>query len=370
MTVFLPRLLYLLAALAWYMLLWPNQVTIFMAACFSCLTLPYYRNLRRKTSAWRIRLERNRPDTLQRRLLLKLSRHAALYAYITTLLSAFFVPIAMLALLVSPQAAAGLVRLRELQANNFQIPPDWVEYIQQWRMSLAEYPRVEKVVNDFFHNLDTLFADTMSLLLTRGFDVLGGTMTAFWTTFLFLTLTVVFTVYARRIRKIAGRIFHLPQSLLSRFICAIHKALRAILLGIVLVALAQGVLCGIGFAVAGINQPAFWGMLATLVAPIPVVGTALIWMPLCLSLWFTGKAMAAVGLGLWGVIAVAGVDNVLRPLFLRQGIKAPFFVLILAILCGLASFGPVGLIAGPVLLAFAIQAVEEANRFYQAHEPR
>lgn len=108
MTVFLPRLLYLLAALAWYLLLWPNQVTIFMAACFSCLTLPYYRNLRRKTSAWRVRLERTRPNTLKRRLLLEFSHHAALFGYITTILSAFFVPIATLALLVSPQAAAGL----------------------------------------------------------------------------------------------------------------------------------------------------------------------------------------------------------------------------------------------------------------------
>ena len=75
--------------------------------------------------------------------------------------------------------------------------------------------------------------------------------------------------------------------------------------------------------------------------------------------------MAAVGLALWGIVVVAGVDNVLRPLFLQQGIKAPFFVLIIAILCGMSSFGPVGLIAGPVLLAFAIQAVEEGNRTYR-----
>ena len=58
--------------------------------------------------------------------------------------------------------------------------------------------------------------------------------------------------------------------------------------GIVFVALVRGALCGIAFAVAGINQPAFWGMLATLVAPIPAIGTALVWLPLCLSLWFSG----------------------------------------------------------------------------------
>ncbi len=78
--------------------------------------------------------------------------------------------------------------------------------------------------------------------------------------------------------------------------------------------------------------------------------------------------MAAVGLALWGVLAVAGVDNILRPFFLRQGIDAPFIVLMLTILCGMASLGPVGIIAGPVLFAFALQAVKEANQCYPAHD--
>ena len=64
-----------------------------------------------------------------------------------------------------------------------------------------------------------------------------------------------------------------------------------------------------------LGNAAFWGLLATLVAPIPVIGTAIVWVPLCLSLWFTGKGMAAVGLALWGIVVVSGVDNVLRPLF-------------------------------------------------------
>jgi predicted PurR-regulated permease PerM len=58
---------------------------------------------------------------------------------------------------------------------------------------------------------------------------------------------------------------------------------------------------------------------------------------------------------------VAGVDNILRPLFLKRGINAPLFVLVLAILCGLYTFGPVGLIFGPVLVAFSIQAVREGD---------
>ncbi len=348
----------------WLWLLWPNPVTIFMAACFSCLTLPLYRRLRQRACIWRKNLEQHSPQNGKVRFLISLSSYFPISVYIIIILSSLFLPLVILASLVSPQAVSGLERLRELQASNFKLPPHWVQYFQEIRGYIAEYPRIEKLVNDTLVNLDTMFTDAVGILVSRSFGFVGSTMTIFWTTFLFITLTIIFTVYSRRIRNIAGRILHVPSILLLRFIMAIHRALKAIMLGIVLVALVQGALCGIGFAVAGVNQPAFWGMLATLVAPIPMVGTALVWLPLCISLWFSGKTMAAVGLALWGTLAVAGVDNVLRPFFLRQGIKAPFFVLILAILCGLNAFGAVGLIAGPVLLAVAMQAVEEANLNY------
>ena len=222
MTLTLPRLLYILAALALYLLLWRNPVTIFMAACLSCLSLPLYRALQKKGRLWRKRLESTAGQVRWRKFRVALSSSLPLYTYIATLLSAILVPIAMLALLVTPQAAAGFERLRELQANNFQLPPEWVANIQQWRLSLAEYPRAEKMVSDFLQKLDAFFGDAMSLLLSRSVDFLGGTMTVLWTGFLFFTLTVIFTSYARHIRKISGRIFHIPQSMLARFTTAIH----------------------------------------------------------------------------------------------------------------------------------------------------
>lgn len=352
----LPRILYLLGAAAWGLLFWRNPVTVFMAACLSCLSLPLYRGLQARACARRRLRGAGRSHS-----------RLPLLGYVATLLACLLTPVAALVLLVSPQAAAGFARLKELQANNFQVPPEWVANAQQWKMRLADYPRLTAMLDDFQTKLAALFEDAMDLLFTRGAEFLGGTMTVLWTACLFLALTVLFTLYARHIRIVAGRILRIPQGMLGRFTAAIHRALKAILLGVVLVAAIQGVLCGLAFAVAGVRQPAFWGLLATLVAPIPAVGTALVWGPLCLSLWFTGKTVAAVGLALWGAIVVAGIDNVLRPLFLRQGIKASFFVLIIAILCGLANFGATGLIAGPVLLAFALQAVEEGHRYFR-HE--
>jgi len=252
-----------------------------------------------------------------------------------------------------------------LRASNFQLPPHWLEYFHKLKAIIAEYPTIEKAVNDALNNLDSMFSSMVSMLVTRSFGFVGSTFNVFWLVFLFLILTILFSQYAPDLRKICGRILQIPHTMLARFCLTIHMALRGIMLGIVLVAIAQGILCGIGFAVAGVNQPAFWGLLATMVAPIPMVGTALVWLPLCASLWFSGKTVAAIGLAIWGTLFVAGVDNVLRPFFLRQGIKAPFFVLILVILCGLNSFGPVGLIAGPILLAVALQSLEEAGYYYR-----
>ena len=101
-----------------------------------------------------------------------------------------------------------------------------------------------------------------------------------------------------------ARIFHLHPLVLHRFIEAIRNALRGIFMGIIFVAIIQGFLCGVGFAIVGYKQFAFWGLLASFVAPIPTVGTALVWGPLSLQLWFSGQTVEAVTLVLWGVIIV------------------------------------------------------------------
>lgn len=309
-----------------------------MAACLSCALHPLYKRLQIHMPGWKGAL-----------------------CYVVLLFLMIFLPVAVLVLLVAPQATAGYHMLQRLRESNFQMPPAWLEIWGNLKGKFSAIPGFETTLNDFTKNFDAMMGKTISAALSGGVGLVGSTFSAFWLTFLFLTLSVLCTIHASRLYSLAAVLTRLPLPILDRFLLAIRGALRGVLLGVVLVALAQGVLCGLGFAAAGIKQPAFWGMLATLTAPIPLVGTALVWLPLCVMLWFTGSSLAAVGLVIWGVLVVAGVDNLLRPLFLKQGINAPITVLVLAILCGLASFGPVGLIAGPVLVAFAIQAIEEAD---------
>lgn len=356
--------LYLAAMICGAILLWPDPVTVFLAACFSCLTLPIYRRQRLAALKWKRRLQRERPQSRRIRLLRHMADVLPVFTYALFVIASFVLPTGLLAIVVAPQAEEGFAQLQQLRAANLRLPPGLVEYIEHLRHSFARHPFIEKTLNDLLEKVNSLIGDGVGLLVSQSFSFLGSTLNIVWLTILFLMLTVPFTQYSRKIRNVCNRAFHLPGQMLGRFIKAIHRALKALMLGIVLVATIQGALCGIGFYFAGIEQPAFWALLATFVAPIPAVGTALVWFPLCLTLWFTGKTVAAIGLALWGGLLVSNLDSALRPFFLRRGINAPFFVLILSILCGLGAAGPCGLVAGPVLLAIAIQALDEADCLY------
>jgi predicted PurR-regulated permease PerM len=70
----------------------------------------------------------------------------------------------------------------------------------------------------------------------------------------------------------------------------------------------------------------------------------------------------------WGSIIVTGADNLLRPYFLSTGIEASMIVLLLSIICSIAVFGPVGVIAGPVMVALALQAEKESLLLSKRHD--
>jgi len=128
---------------------------------------------------------------------------------------------------------------------------------------------------------------------------------------------------------------------------------RAVVFGIVLTALAQGLLAGLGYWAAGIAAPALWGVITALVSMIPFVGPV-VWIGLSLSLLAQGETQAAVGLFLWGALVVSWVDNLIRPLVISGPTKIPFLLVFLGVLGGLNTFGLIGLFLGPVLLAVSV----------------
>jgi len=137
------------------------------------------------------------------------------------------------------------------------------------------------------------------------------------------------------------------------YIQAVGVTVRAVVFGIVLTALAQGMLAGLGYWVAGVAAPALWGVITALVSLIPFVGPV-IWIGLSLILLAHGETLAALGLFLWGALVVSWVDNLIRPLVISGPTRIPFLLVLLGVLGGLNAFGLIGLFIGPVLLAVSI----------------
>ena len=134
------------------------------------------------------------------------------------------------------------------------------------------------------------------------------------------------------------------------YFTAVGDTTRAVVYGLLVAAIAQGLLAGLGYWVAGLEAPAFWGAVTALVALIPF-GAPLVWGSIGVWLLLHGEVGAGLGLLLWGALAISWIDNLVRPLVISGIAKIPFVLVLFGVLGGLAAFGLIGMFVGPVILA-------------------
>jgi predicted PurR-regulated permease PerM len=134
------------------------------------------------------------------------------------------------------------------------------------------------------------------------------------------------------------------------YLTAVADTIRAVLYGLVLTALAQGLLAGIGYWMAGVRAPVLLGALTAMLALIPF-GPVLIWGVVGIGLLLTDHIFAGVGVLLWGGLVVSQVDNLIRPLVISGATRIPYLLVMFGVLGGIAAFGLIGLFLGPVVIA-------------------
>jgi predicted PurR-regulated permease PerM len=139
----------------------------------------------------------------------------------------------------------------------------------------------------------------------------------------------------------------------AHYLDAIGSTVKAVVYGLVLAALAQGTLAGIGYAVAGLPAPILFAVITFLAGLIPFV-VPFMWIGASLYLYLSGNIVGAIGLTIWGLTAVSWIDNIVRPLVISGATRIPFLLVLFGVLGGLAAFGMVGLFIGPVILAVLI----------------
>jgi predicted PurR-regulated permease PerM len=136
---------------------------------------------------------------------------------------------------------------------------------------------------------------------------------------------------------------------------------RALVLGMLLTAVAQGALLGLGFAIVGLPSPVVFGVLTALSSAVPLVGTALVWAPAVIVLLVQGRTWAALFLIIWSLGLVTSVDNFIRPLVVSGRAGLPTFAVFLGLIGGLAAFGAIGMFLGPVIVALTIALLRFAE---------
>lgn len=132
------------------------------------------------------------------------------------------------------------------------------------------------------------------------------------------------------------------------------KVLRAVVYGCGLTALMQGALVSIGFAIAGLPGFIVFGVLAAVLALLPFGGAALVWVPGMIYLFATGHVGMGIFLAIWGGI-VSTSDNFIRPVIISRYTPVPTLLVVLGVIGGVAAFGPIGFIVGPVILVLATE---------------
>lgn len=137
---------------------------------------------------------------------------------------------------------------------------------------------------------------------------------------------------------------------------------RAVVLGTLVTALVQGTLLGIGFAIAGLPSPLVFGALGAVASLIPIVGTALVWIPAVISLFAQGQTGWAIFLGIWCVVLVGGSDNVVRPLIISGRSNASTLLVFVGLLGGVGVFGFAGIFMGPLILTLVATLLQYADQ--------
>lgn len=300
---------------------------------------------------------------VHRRIENRLGNRKNISALISCLLLTTVVVIPLLFLLLS---------LIQQGASSFNAMYDWIAagkygVIMEHPLTIKLYewfnqylPDIRKVFPDLnLSNLkvDKLVMDTTAdmgkTLLNQGGHLMGN-IGSLIGKFCLMIFTFFFLI--RDETRIWNRILHvtpLSHSQEIQIISKIKEIAKSALLGTFVTALAQGIAGGIAFYICGLPG-LFWGMVMAFASLIPIVGTALIWIPAALYLVISGNPWLSLFIVLWCTIVVGGIDNFVRPLFMQNGSEMNTLLIFFSILGGINSFGLLGLLYGPLLFGLAL----------------
>lgn len=295
-------------------------------------------------------------------------------------LSAFMLTVGALGMVVMPLGVMGALMVREAGAVE-QAIRTWITGggLERLPEQLATIPLVgswlhaaltgtdlqrlsmEESVVAGAKGLSQFLAGQMGDLLKNAFVLV---------TDFFIMLLVLFFLFKDGRQWLAAlyELVPMDQSHKQKIAIRLDQTIRAVVKGMLVTAIVQGVLAGLAYLALGVPFPVVLTALTIVLAPIPFGGTALVWGPVVIYLFGVGSMAKAVVMLAWGIGVVSMVDQILRPWLIGQEVEIPVLLLALSVLGGLALYGLLGLFVGPILVSLLMTAVQIYREEYHRVE--
>jgi predicted PurR-regulated permease PerM len=200
----------------------------------------------------------------------------------------------------------------------------------------------------------------------RAAAAVGGVLRTTWGVIIQLVMMLIafffFLVDGPKLVDWFEDVMPLGRGQTRRLLGEFRQVSVAVIVSSVATAAIQAAVALVGYLIARVPNPFFFAIVTLIVALVPAVGAGAVVLASAAIMYLGGHSYSALFLVLWGVLAVGLIDNVVKPYLIRGGIELHGAVVFFALLGGLAYFGPVGLIAGPLVVSFFLAVIRMWDR--------
>lgn len=289
--------------------------------------------------------------------ILKLLRGRASLASLLTcfvVLVTIVIPIAVFIILITSEAQETYkIISTEISSGKYDKYLTWSEggYFFDLKNEVAPYFDLDQI--NLKQTILDVANDLKGFILNQTVSILGAISSIALSIFLmFFSMYYFFKDGSKLVDKM-GYLSPLPSVYEIELFKRLNIIIKAIVFGVLMSSVLQGVVGGIGFAIFGVSGAIFWGTMIAFASLIPVVGTALIWVPASIILLLSGHYVGGIGLFVFGIVVIGSIDNFVRPYLIQgAGSRAKTYPLLIffVILGGIFTMGFKGILVGPILL--------------------
>lgn len=330
------------AALLLGLVVWPLVTPLFLAMVLAVVVWPVHRNLTARLGS--------RP---------RMSASVVVFGVVLLLVA----PVAALSAFVVEEGSEGLnfvaelVRSERMSALVDRLPGPLEKWAEEALAAVPEHWEPRSLHRRSAEEVAAVGEKTAAAVgvaaRATGLLILQGTMMLIALYFLLL--------HGDELLAWLAGVLPLPYRQTRELLAEFKTVSYAVVVSTVVTAAVQTVAALIGLFIARVPYPLFFAALTFFAAFVPTVGAAAVSLLAALILFATGHPYMALFLALWALVVVGLVDNLVKPMLIRSGMKMSGALVFFALVGGLATFGTAGLLVGPLVIAFFLALV----RIYQ-----